>query len=115
MTTATTGSRVGRLMTMKAHPGRGNELAAALLTVAIGLREFPGCEIYLINQDQTSPDIVYVVEVWADEASANAALEAARAATSTAVSITDVLAMLGDEPQRIDVVPHGGVGLADAG
>jgi hypothetical protein len=31
-------------MTMKAQPGRGGELAAALLDVAIGLREFPGCE-----------------------------------------------------------------------
>jgi quinol monooxygenase YgiN len=110
-----TGYRVGRLMTMKAHPGRGNELATALLNVAIGLREFPGCEIYLINQNQTSPDSVYVVKVWADEASANAALEAARAATSTGVSTTDVLAMLSDEPQRIDLVPLGGVGLTDAG
>jgi hypothetical protein len=39
-----TGHRIGRLMTMKAQPGRGGELAAALLDVAIGLREFPGCE-----------------------------------------------------------------------
>jgi hypothetical protein len=35
--------------------------------------------------------------------------------TSTGVSTTDVLAMLSDEPQRIDLVPLGGVGLADAG
>jgi hypothetical protein len=37
------------------------------------------------------------------------------AATSTGVSTTDVLAVLSDEPQRIDLVPRGGVGLADAG
>jgi hypothetical protein len=31
------------------------------------------------------------------------------------VSVTDVLAMLADQPHRIDLVPLGGVGLADAG
>jgi hypothetical protein len=58
---STTGRRVGRLMTMKAQPGRGDELATALLDVATGLRDFPGCETYLISQDRTSPDTVYVV------------------------------------------------------
>jgi quinol monooxygenase YgiN len=110
-----TGDRVGRLMTMKARPGRGNELAATLLDVAIGLREFPGCETYLISRDRTSPDTVYVVEVWADEASANAALDAARTSTTMGVSVTDVLAMLTEQPHRIDLVPLGGVGLANAG
>lgn len=58
---------------------------------------------------------MYVVEVWADEASAAAALDAAHTATVTSVSVTDVLAMLADQPHRIDLVPLGGVGLADAG
>lgn len=105
-----TGHRIGRLMTMKAQPGRGGELAAALLDVAIGLREFPGCETYLISRDRTSPDTVYVVEVWADEASANAALQSAHATTTTRPRVTDVLAMLTDQPQRIDLVPLGGIG-----
>jgi quinol monooxygenase YgiN len=45
---------------------------------------------------------VYVVEVWADEASANAALQSAHAATATRPRVTDVLAMRTDQPQRID-------------
>ena len=110
-----TGHRIGRLMTMKAQPGRGGELATALLDVAIGLREFPGCEVYLISRDRTSPDAVYAVEVSTDEAGANAVLQAAHATKTTRPSVTDVLAMLADQPQRIDFVPLGGVGPPDAG
>jgi quinol monooxygenase YgiN len=45
---------------------------------------------------------VYVVEVWVDEASANAALQSAHATTATRPLVTDVLAMRTDQPQRID-------------
>ncbi|WP_161627889.1 hypothetical protein [Microbispora catharanthi] len=56
---------------------------------------------------------MYVVEVRADEASANAALQSAHATTATRPRVTDVLAMPTDQPQRIDFVPLGGVGLPD--
>lgn len=107
-----TTTRVGRLMTMTAQPGRGDDLAAAMVSVAEGLRDFPGCEAYLINQDRADPDTVYIVEVWADESAANAALDAARTATGEGVSIADVLGMLSGQPHRVDLVPKGGVGLA---
>ncbi|WP_200214217.1 putative quinol monooxygenase [Micromonospora coerulea] len=107
------GSRTGRLMTMKAQPGRGDELAAAMLSVAAGLRDFPGCEVYLISQDRVDPDTIHIVEVWADEASARSALDAARTATAP-VGIADVLAMLTEKPHRVDLVPLGGVGLGGA-
>ncbi|MFJ8196970.1 putative quinol monooxygenase [Streptomyces sp. NPDC096152] len=64
-------------MTTTAHPGRGGELAAVLLTVAERLRGFPGCEIYLISQDGTDPDTVHVAEAWQDDAGAQAALASA--------------------------------------
>ena len=104
-------TRVGRLMTMTAQTGRGTELAAALVAVANSLRDFPGCEAYLISHDRADPDMVYVVEVWADGATADAALDAARTATGVGVSIADVLAMLADQPHRVDLVSLGGVGL----
>ncbi|KKJ97444.1 antibiotic biosynthesis monooxygenase family protein [Micromonospora sp. HK10] len=106
--------RIGRLMMMRAQPGRGSELADALVRVAEGLRGFPGCELYLVSQDRSAPDTVRVTEVWADEAAAQAAL-AAPAADSTAPSVNDVLAMLAGPPERVDVVPLGGVGAGDAG
>ncbi|OIN80436.1 antibiotic biosynthesis monooxygenase [Mycobacterium malmoense] len=105
-------TRVGRLMTMTAQTGRGTELAAALIAVADSLRDFSGCEAYLISHDRADPDTVYLVEIWADEAAAAAALDAARTATGDGVSIADVLAMLADQPHRVDLVLRGGVGLA---
>ncbi|GIH20806.1 putative quinol monooxygenase [Rugosimonospora africana] len=105
-------ARVGRLMTAKAHPGRGGELAAALVRVAGTLRDFPGCELYVINQDRADPDTVYAFEVWSDEAAVNAALEAARTAEDPPVSMADVMALVDGRPQRVDLVPCGGVGLA---
>lgn len=52
---------IGRLMTMTAHPGRGDELATVLLRVAERLRGFPGSDIYLISQDGADPDTVHVM------------------------------------------------------
>ncbi|WP_203922973.1 putative quinol monooxygenase [Rugosimonospora africana] len=106
-------ARVGRLMTAKALPGRGDELAAALVRVAGTLRGFPGCELYVINQDRADPDTVYAFEVWSDEAAVNAALEAARTAANPPVSMAAVMAMVDGPMRRVDLVPLGGVGLAE--
>ncbi|MBB5155320.1 putative quinol monooxygenase [Saccharopolyspora phatthalungensis] len=103
-------TKVGRLMAFTAKPGRGGDLAAAMLQVAEGLREVPGCELYIISQDSGDPDTVRVVEAWADEASADAALAAA-ANFAGDVSIESVLGMLAKPPERVDLTTLGGVGL----
>lgn len=100
-------------MTLTAHPGRGGELAAVLLGVADGLRGFPGCGIYLISQDAADPDTVHVTEVWRDEASARAALDAPSRAGGP--DPADVLALLSSPPQRTDLAVLGGVGLPTIG
>ncbi len=100
---------IGRLMTMTAHPGRGGELATALLQVARRLHGFPGCQIYLISQDTTDPDTVHVTEVWHDDASAQAALTTPPPAG--APTPADVLALLSAPPHRTDLTVLGGVGL----
>ncbi|MGW5671608.1 putative quinol monooxygenase [Micromonospora sp. NPDC003776] len=107
--------RIGRLMTMRAQPGRGAELAETLLRVAEGLRGFPGCELYVISRDGADPDTVRVTEVWSDEDAVQTALAAAPAADGSAPSIADVLGMLTGPPERVDVTPLGGIGLPDAG
>jgi quinol monooxygenase YgiN len=104
---------IGRLMTMTAHPGKGPELAALLLKVAERLRGFPGCEIYLISQDTADPDTVHVVEVWRDDAGAQAALAAPPPADGPAPA--DVLALLATPPHRTDLTVLGGVGLTADG
>lgn len=103
---------IGRLMTMTAHPGRGDELAAVLLSVAERLHGFPGCEIYLISQGTADPDTVHVTEVWQDDASAQAALAAPPPADGPGPA--DVLALLSSPPRRTDLTVLGGVGLPAA-
>lgn len=103
-------TKVGRLMTFTAKPGKGDELAAIMLRIAENLRGAKGCEIYLVSQDSDAPDNVRVVEAWTDLASADAAL--ATAAQSTAdLSIDLVMSMLAGPPERVDMMTLGGVGL----
>jgi quinol monooxygenase YgiN len=103
-------ARIGRQMRMRAQPGRGAEVADMLLRVAERLRGFPGCELYVISHDHAEPDTVRVTEVWSDEEAVQAALAAAPA-DSSGPSVADVLTMLAEPPERVDVVPLGGVGL----
>lgn len=100
-------------MTMTARPGRGGELAAALLAAAERLRGFPGCEIYVIGRNASDPDTMHVTEVWRDEASAQAALSAPRSPGGP--SPTDVLALLSGPPERTDLTVLGGVGPESGG
>jgi quinol monooxygenase YgiN len=99
---------IGRLMTMTARPGRGDELAALMLKAAGSLSGFPGCQVYLISQDATDRDKVHVTEVWQDEAAAQAALTAEP--TGDAPSPADALALMAGPPERTDLTVLGGVG-----
>lgn len=99
--------RVGRYVRMVAQPGQGDALAETLLRVADGLREAPGCELYVINLSADEPDTVWVTEVWADEDASNTALSSGLGE----VGIGDVLELLGGPPELVDLRPLGGPGL----
>lgn len=101
------GGRVGRYVRMVAHPGRGEELAGTLLRVAEGLRDAPGCELYVVNVSVDEPDTVWVTEVWADAAASDAALSGELGE----VGIGDVLELLAGPPELVDLAPLGGPGL----
>jgi quinol monooxygenase YgiN len=95
------GERIGRYVRMVAQPGQGAALADTLLRVATGLRDAPGCELYVINLSTDEPDTVWVTEVWADEAASDRALSA----DLGEVGIGEVLELL------VDLRPLGGAGL----
>jgi quinol monooxygenase YgiN len=101
---------IGRLMAMTAQPGRGPEPAAVLRGVAERLRDIAGCQSYLIGQDPANPDTVHVIEVWQDDASAQAALDAPPPAG--APTPADVRALPATPPHRTNLTVLGGVGLA---
>ena len=100
--------RVGRYVRMVAQEGRGGALADTLLRVADGMRDAPGCELYLINVSADEADTVWVTEVWADEAASDQALSG----DLGEVGIGDVLELLAGPPELVDLTPLGGPGLS---
>jgi quinol monooxygenase YgiN len=103
--------RVGRYVRMVAQPGQGGALADTLLRVADGLRDTPGCELYVINLSADEPDTVWVTEVWADEAASDRALSG----DLGEVGIGDVLELLAGPPELVDLRPLGGAGMPSGG
>jgi quinol monooxygenase YgiN len=101
------GGRIGRYVRMVAQPGKGSVLAGTLLRVAEGLRNSPGCELYVINLSADEPDTVWVTEVWSDEAASDRALSA----DLGDVGIGEVVELLAGPPELVDLTPIGGPGL----
>ncbi|NMI00605.1 putative quinol monooxygenase [Pseudonocardia acidicola] len=99
--------RIGRYVRMVAQPGQGSALAEQLMRVADGLRDAPGCELYIINRTPDEPDTVWVTEVWADAAASDAALSR----DMGEAGIGEVLALLAGPPEFVDLAPVGGPGL----
>jgi quinol monooxygenase YgiN len=98
---------VGRFVTMTAQPGRGDELATAMLRVAEAMTGIAGCALYAIGRDADDREIIRVLELWVDEKSIAAAL----ATTSPEFSISDVLGMLAGRPEVVEFTPLGGAGV----
>jgi quercetin dioxygenase-like cupin family protein len=72
-----------------------------------GLRETPGCELYVINRSPTDGDVVHVTEQWQSQELCDAALQAPEARAR----IPEVLALVEESSfERTDLVPLGGVG-----
>jgi quinol monooxygenase YgiN len=92
---------------MEALPGKGSVLAGKLLTVAEGMRAAPGCELYVVNLSADEPDIVWVTEVWADEAASDRALSG----DLGEAGIGEVIELLAGPPELVDLTPLGGPGL----
>jgi quinol monooxygenase YgiN len=93
---------------MVALPGKGSVLAGKLLAVAEGMRGAPGCELYVVNLSADEPDIVWVTEVWANEAASDRALSG----DLGEAGIGDVVALLAGPPELVDLTPLGGPGLS---
>jgi quinol monooxygenase YgiN len=99
--------RIGRYVRMVALPGRGAALAEALLRVAANMGRSPACEMYVVNYSADEPDVLWITEIWRDEAGADAAL----GGELGEAGIGDVMELLAGPPDLIEVVPLGGAGL----
>jgi quinol monooxygenase YgiN len=57
---------------IRVQPGRRPELAAILTEGSSGM---PGCLSYVVAEDLTDPDALWVTEVWSDQAAHRASLD----------------------------------------
>lgn len=98
----TTVARYGRAV---AQPGRGQDLARHLLVAAEGLSGDAGCLLYLVNREKSSPDTVWVTEVWRSQADLDASLARIRGSGQVAAAMSLV-----KDWQMIELEPLGGKG-----
>ncbi len=100
-------------MRFPARPGAADELAALLVRVADGLRDTPSCVSWIVARNSAHPDEVWVQELWASEAAAEAALAATPSGEGPRPA--DVMALCAGAPTRFDLTPIGGVGFTAEG
>ena len=62
----------GMVGKMRAAPGKRSELVAIL---AGGTQAMPGCISYVVSEDASDPDAIWIHEVWNNEESHKASLQ----------------------------------------
>jgi len=105
---------VARYVKFTAQPGRGEKLAALLLSAADSLRDAPGCELYVINRSASNSDEIWVTELWRSQETLDARVKELETEAGRA-RVAEVMALLAQPPERIDAVPLGGVGYLPGG
>ena len=90
----------------QARAGHGQELAEVLLAAAAELEDDPGCRLYLINRQAGQPDVIWVTELWRDQAALDASLERIRGSDSVAAAMALV-----EDWEMIELEQLGGKGV----
>jgi quinol monooxygenase YgiN len=94
----------GLIGKMKAVPGQRDKLAAILLD---GVSGMPGCFSYVVAQDPTDADSIWVTEVWDSQDSHRASLSL----PSVQEAIKHGKPLIAGFGERFETVPLGGHGL----
>lgn len=95
----------GLIGKIKTQPGQRDAFAAILLQ---GTKSMPGCLSYIIANDNTDADALWVTEVWDSAASHKASL----ALPAVQQAIATGRPMIAGFGERFDTTPLGGHGLA---
>ncbi len=92
---------------MKAVPGKRDELIGHLLAAAEVLGTFEGCYLYMVSADVQDSDRVWVTEAWRsrEDHKASLQLEPVRALIRIAGPL------LAETPGGTEMIPQGGKGL----
>ena len=94
----------GLIGRMRAVPGQRDALIRSLVEGVAGM---PGCLSYVVAQDPTDADALWVTEVWDSQDSHRASL----ALPSVKDAITRGRPLIAGFDQRFETVPVGGQGL----
>jgi quinol monooxygenase YgiN len=94
----------GRLAQITAAPGKRDAVVAILLE---GSKAMPGCLSYIVAQDSTNPDAIWITEVWDSQASHRASLSL----PSVKAAISRARPLIAGFDKTVETVPVGGHGL----
>jgi quinol monooxygenase YgiN len=97
----------GLIGKIKALPGQRDALISILIK---GAKEMPGCLSYVVAQDQSDQDALWVTEIWDDKASHQASL--------SLDSVQDAIRLgrplIAGFGERFETTPMGGYGLENS-
>lgn len=93
-----------RLGSMRTRPGKSDEVVAILLSGLPGLATV-GCLVYDVGRDLGDDDVIWVREVWADQASHRASLQL----PETRAAIGAAMPMLTGEFTGAEIRTVGGI------
>ncbi|MDQ6869930.1 MAG: antibiotic biosynthesis monooxygenase [Pseudomonadota bacterium] len=99
------GSMYGLIGSMKAIPGKRDELITIL---ADSTRDMPGCLSYILARDAANADLIWISEVWDSKASHDASLDL----PSVRAAIAKGRPLIAGFGNQTETVPVAGVGPA---
>ena len=94
----------GLIGKMRATPGQRDALIAILIEEVSSM---PGCLSYVVAQDPTDPDAIWITEVWDSQASHRASLSM----PSVQDAITRGKPLIASFDEHHETIPVGGHGL----
>jgi quinol monooxygenase YgiN len=94
----------GLLVHMTAAPGKRAELVSSLLS---GINAMPGCLSYVVAQDPSNADAIWITEVWDSQTSHRASLSL----PAVKDSISRAKPLIANVDKPIETEPVGGYGL----
>ena len=94
----------GLIGKIKAVPGQRDKLIAILIE---GAKDMPGCLSYIVAQDKSDQDAIWVTEVWKTKANHQASLSLA--SVQKAINLGKPL--IAGFGERIETIPFGGHGV----
>jgi quinol monooxygenase YgiN len=103
-------SRYGLFGSIKAQPGKRDELLAILRDGAAAVADLPGCDIYIVSVSPDHPDKIWVTEFWRSQADHDASLDDER----IRAIIAQARSLIAGMEDRVELEPLGGKGLPGA-